>query len=77
MAESKAAKDAYIKKVDQKLFGGKKSASSKDEEAVRDARGTSGFLAACDAYVEKGARDGGGGGARGERVHRFPPCRHS
>ena len=53
LAESKAAKDAYIKKLDQKLFGGKKSASSKDEEAVRDARGTSGFSAACDAYVEK------------------------
>jgi hypothetical protein len=52
-AESQAASQAYLKKLDEKLFSGKGSESSKDAEAVRDARGTRGFPAACDAYVEK------------------------
>ncbi|MDP3940465.1 MAG: hypothetical protein Q8R92_20305 [Deltaproteobacteria bacterium] len=51
---SKAAKDAYLKKLDQKLFGGsKKRSGGAAESAVRDARGTRGFSEACDAYIEK------------------------
>lgn len=51
---SKAAKEAYLKKLDQKLFGGtKKKAGGKAEQAVREARGTRGFPDACDAYIEQ------------------------
>jgi len=51
-ATSKAAKDAYIKKLDEKLFGGtRKKAAGKAERAVREARGTRGFSEVCDAYV--------------------------
>jgi hypothetical protein len=52
-AESKAAKQAYLKKLDEKLFSGKGSEAAKGADAVREARGTRGFPAACDAYVEK------------------------
>jgi len=52
-AESQAAKGAYLKKLDEKLFGGKKIGAAKDADAVRDARGTRGFSAACNAYVEE------------------------
>jgi len=50
-AESQAAKGAYLKKLDEKLFGGKGSGAAKDADAVREARGTRGFSAACNTYV--------------------------
>jgi hypothetical protein len=52
-ATSQAAKQAYLRKLDEKIFGGKGSPAEKDAAAVRDARGTRGFSAACDAFVEK------------------------
>ena len=52
-AISKNAKEAYLKKLDQKLFGGKKRGTGEAETAVREARGTRGFSDACDAYIEK------------------------
>jgi hypothetical protein len=50
--ESQAAKEAYIKKLDEKLFGGKRTGADREGEAVRAARGTRDFSAACDVYVE-------------------------
>jgi hypothetical protein len=52
-AESQAAKQTYLKKLDEKLFSGKGSEAAKDADAVREARGTRGFSASCEAYVEK------------------------
>lgn len=52
-AISKSAKEAYLKKLDQKLFGGKKRRLDEAETAVREVRGTRGFSDACDAYIEK------------------------
>jgi hypothetical protein len=49
-ATSQAAKQAYIKKLDEKLFGGK-TPGRKAADALREARGTRGFPDACDAYV--------------------------
>jgi len=51
--ESKAARQAYLRKLDEKLFSGKGSEAAQDADAVRDARGTRDFSAACDAYSEK------------------------
>ncbi len=52
-ANSKVAKDAYLKKLDQKLFGGsKKKSGGAAERAVRDARGTRNFSETCDSYIE-------------------------
>lgn len=50
-AASKSAKEAYLKKLDQNLFGGKRKAGGKAGKAVREARGTRGFSAACDGYI--------------------------
>jgi len=52
-AESQAAKQSYLKKLDDKLFSGRGSEVAKDAEAVHEARGTRGFAAACDTYAEK------------------------
>ncbi len=52
-AISKSAKDAYLKKLDKKLFGGKKKGAGEAETAVREARGTRRFSDICDAYIEK------------------------
>ncbi len=52
-AESQVAKQAYLRKLDAKLFSGKGSEPARDAEAVRQARGTRDFSAACDAYTEK------------------------
>ena len=52
-AESQAAKQAYLKKLDEKLFSGKGSEAARDAEAVREARGTRSFATACDTYAEK------------------------
>jgi hypothetical protein len=48
---SKAAKEAYLKKLDENLFGGTRKKGGEAERALREARGTRGFSAACDAYV--------------------------
>jgi hypothetical protein len=50
---SQAAKQAYVKKLDEKLFGGKASSADREAEAVRAARGTRDFSAVCDVYVER------------------------
>jgi len=52
-AESQAAKQSYLKKLDERLFSRKGSEAAKDAEAVREARGTRSFATACDAYAEK------------------------
>jgi hypothetical protein len=50
---SQAAKQAYLKKLDEKLFSGKGPSAVREAEAVREARGTRDFSAACDVYVER------------------------
>jgi hypothetical protein len=49
-ATSQAAKQTYLKKLDAHLFGGK-APGRKAADQVREARGTRGFSAACDAYL--------------------------
>ena len=60
-AVSASARAAYLKKLDQKLFGGKKKGAGEAETAVREARGTLGFSTACDAYIEKEGFPASGG----------------
>ena len=51
-ATSQAAKQTYLKKLDEKVFGAK-SPGRKAADQVREARGTRAFSAACDAYVQE------------------------
>ncbi len=42
-----------MKKLDEKLFGGKAPSADREAEAVRAARGTRDFSTTCDVYVER------------------------